>query len=278
MKCILPCNGLDKCAGLVSAQTAIELSKQEGWELVCPVLLNQNKSPYEKVLSQGELVVLDGCNTRCASKLVQSLDLKFKDKLNVSEVAKSLDVKLGKELAVNDSTREVQKALIEKLTQAEDKKETTSFEMGSIDYDSFMEGKFVFKVPKEGFHFNENDCWIYVSGKTARIGVSDYVQQNLSDILYVDSPEIGDEVEQFDDCGSIESGKAVFEIISPVSGTVIAVNEELQDSPELINEAPYEKGWLVELELTDELQDDLEILHDGPSYFEYLKKKVAEDV
>jgi glycine cleavage system H protein len=119
-----------------------------------------------------------------------------------------------------------------------------------------MEGKFVFKVPKQGFFFNENDCWVYVSGNSARIGVSDYVQQNLSDILYYDPPEIDDEIEQFDDCGSIESGKAVFEIIAPVSGRVTAVNEALQDSPEWINESPY----------------------DGSSYFEYLKKKVAQDV
>ncbi|WKY43769.1 glycine cleavage system protein GcvH [Eubacteriaceae bacterium ES2] len=278
MKCLLPCNGLDKCAGMVSAQAAIELSQQDDWELVCPVLLNQNQSPYEKILSQGDLVVIDGCNTRCASKLAQSLNLKVKDKVNVSEMAKSLDIKLGKELLVSDAAKAVQKVIVEKLTQAETEKAASSFEMSEIDYDSFMEGKFVFKVPKTGFYFNENDCWVYVSGKSARIGVSDYVQQNLSDILYVDSPEIGDQVEQFDDCGSIESGKAVFEIIAPVSGTVIAVNEALQDFPEWINEAPYEKGWLVELELTDELEDDLEILHNGASYLEYLMKKVTEEV
>ncbi|MGD9473887.1 MAG: glycine cleavage system protein GcvH [Eubacteriaceae bacterium] len=277
MRCVLPCNGLDKCAGFVSAQIAIELNKADDWELVCPVLLNQNQSPYEKVLSQGELLVIDGCNTRCASKLAQKLELKVKDKINVSDMAKALDIKLGKELVVSDATKKVQKAIVEKLTETDTKKEMTAFAMGEIDYDSFMEGKFVFKVPKQGFYFNENDCWVYVSGKTARIGVSDYVQQNLSDILYVDSPEIGDEVEQFDDCGSIESGKAVFEVIVPVSGTVVAVNEALQDSPEWINESPYEKGWLVELELTDDLAEDLEILHDSPSYLEHLKKKVAQE-
>ncbi|MDK2904251.1 MAG: glycine cleavage system protein [Eubacteriaceae bacterium] len=278
MKCLLPCNGLDKCAGLVSGQAAVELSQQDDFELICPVLLNQNKSPYEKILAQGDLVVIDGCNTRCASKLAQSLDLKIKDKYNVSDVAKSMDLKLGKDLAVNETTKAVQKALVEKLTQTEDKKEASTFEMTTIDYDSFMEGKFVFKVPKQGFFFNENDCWVYVSGNSARIGVSDYVQQNLSDILYYDPPEIDDEIEQFDDCGSIESGKAVFEIIAPVSGRVTAVNEALQDSPEWINESPYERGWLVEIALTDEVTEDLEILHDGSSYFEYLKKKVAQDV
>ncbi|MBC3898752.1 glycine cleavage system protein GcvH [Acetobacterium malicum] len=274
--CVLPCNGLDKCAGDLSRRVALQLTQSEEVELICPVLLNQNKSRYEKVLEVGDLTVIDGCNTRCASKLAGDLGLAIKDKINVSEVAKALDIKLGVEIREDQETQAVVQAVLEKINSSvADQAESEFIVPESIDYHTFSHGKFIFKVPTTNYFFNENDCWVTVSGKLARIGVSDYVQQNLSDILYVDPPEIGDEFEQFDDLGSIESSKAVFEIISPVSGTVVAVNTGLSDNPELVNESPYEKGWLVEVRLSD-FEEDQDLLHDCPAYFEFLQRKVAE--
>ncbi|MGB9810018.1 MAG: glycine cleavage system protein H, partial [Caldanaerobacter sp.] len=130
-------------------------------------------------------------------------------------------------------------------------------------------------VPRSGFYFNENDCWAYVAGNRARVGVTDYVQQSLSDIMFFNPPEVGVEVEQFGELGAIESAKAVFEVVSPVSGKVVRVNEELVSSPELINEDPYKKGWIAELELTD-FESDRELLLDFDKYFEILKRKVDE--
>ena len=274
--CVLPCNGLDKCAGDLSRQVALELAQSEEVELICPVLLNQNSSRYEKALAAGDLTVIDGCNTRCASKLAGDLDLAIKDKVNVSEVAKALDIKLGVEIRDDQDTQAVVQAVLEKLNSSvADQAESEFIEPESIDYNTFSHGKFIFKVPQSNYFFNENDCWVTVSGNMARVGVSDYVQQNLSDILYVDPPEIGDAFEQFDDLGSIESSKAVFEIISPVSGIVVAVNTSLNDAPEQVNESPYEKGWLVEVRLSD-FEEDQELLHDCPAYFEFLQRKVAE--
>lgn len=274
--CILPCNGLDKCAGDLSRRVALELTQSEDVALICPVLLNQNPSRYEKALAAGDLTVIDGCNTRCASKLAGDLELTIKDKVNVSEVAKALDIKLGVDIQENEDTRAVVQAVLAKVnSSAADQAESEFIEPEAVEYNSFSQGKFIFKVPKSNYFFNENDCWVTVSGKMARVGVSDYVQQNLSDILYVDPPEIGDEFEQFDDLGSIESNKAVFEIISPVSGTVVAVNSSLNDAPEQVNESPYEKGWLVEVKLRD-FAEDQDLLHDCPAYFEFLQGKVAE--
>ena len=274
--CVLPCNGLDKCAGDLSRRVALELAQSEEVELICPVLINQNKSRYEKALAAGTLTVIDGCNTRCASKLAGDLELAIKEKVNVSEVAKALDIKLGVEICDDQDTQAVVQAVLEKInSSATEQAESEFIEPESIEYNTFSHGKFIFKVPKANYFFNENDCWVTVSGNMARVGVSDYVQQNLSDILYVDPPEIGDEFEQFDDLGSIESSKAVFEIISPVAGTVVAVNTGLNDAPEQVNESPYEKGWLVEVSLSD-FEEDQDLLHDCPAYFEFLQRKVAE--
>jgi glycine cleavage system H protein len=274
--CVLPCNGLDKCAGDLSRRVALVMAQSEEVELICPVLLNQNKSRYEKVLEAGSLTVIDGCNTRCASKLAGELQLAIKEKINVSEVAKTLDIKLGVEIREDADTPAVVQAVLEKANSfTAEPLESEFIKPDLVEYDSFSHGKFIFKVPKANYFFNENDCWVSVSGNMVRVGVSDYVQQNLSDILYVDPPEIGDQFEQFDDLGSIESSKAVFEIISPVSGTVVAVNTGLNDAPEQVNESPYEKGWLVEVRLSD-FEEDQDLLHDCPAYFELLKRKVAE--
>ena len=130
-------------------------------------------------------------------------------------------------------------------------------------------------MPKDGFYFNENDCWAYVSGNTARVGVADFVQQSLPDILFFTPPAVGADVEQFGELGAVESGKAVFEVVSPVSGKIIAINEELSSTPEMININPYEKGWIAEIELSD-FESDKELLLDFEGYFKILKRKVDE--
>ena len=144
-----------------------------------------------------------------------------------------------------------------------------------LEYEIYKKDKFIFRLPKGDFYFNENDCWAYISGKYARIGVTDFVQQSLSDIMFFTPPTVGTEVEQFGELGTVESGKAVFEVVSPVSGKIIAVNEELESAPELINQNPYEKGWIADIELSD-FESDKELLLDFDGYFKILKRKVDE--
>jgi glycine cleavage system H protein len=90
-----------------------------------------------------------------------------------------------------------------------------------------------------------------VEGKRATLGITDYAQQQLGDIVYVDLPEIDTEVDADSELSEIESTKATSPLISPVSGTVVEVNEDLADSPEIINEDPYGNGWLLVIEMSD---------------------------
>ena len=104
--------------------------------------------------------------------------------------------------------------------------------------------------------YSKDHEWVLsLEGNRVRIGISDYAQNSLGDIVFVENPEEGDDVTANETMGSIESVKAVSDLVSPVSGSVVSVNEELEDSPELINEKPYE-AWLIEVELSnpDELK------------------------
>lgn len=99
--------------------------------------------------------------------------------------------------------------------------------------------------------YSKDHEWVLsLEGNRVRIGISDYAQNSLGDIVFVENPEEGDEISANDTMGSIESVKAVSDLISPVSGKVVLVNEELEDSPESINEKPYE-AWLIEVELSN---------------------------
>ena len=99
--------------------------------------------------------------------------------------------------------------------------------------------------------YSKDHEWVLsLEGNRVRIGISDYAQNSLGDIVFVENPEEGDDVTVSETMGSIESVKAVSDLVSPVSGTVVLVNEELEDSPESINEKPYE-AWLIEVELSN---------------------------
>lgn len=111
--------------------------------------------------------------------------------------------------------------------------------------------------------------WVKVDGEVATIGISDYAQHALGNIVYVDMPEEGDEINQGEDFGAVESVKAASDLISPVSGEVIEVNEELVDKPELINEDAY-GNWIIKVKLSD--PSELEKLMDAEAY-----KKLCEE-
>jgi glycine cleavage system H protein len=109
--------------------------------------------------------------------------------------------------------------------------------------------------------------WIRVKGDEAVIGISDYAQSELNDVVYVELPEVGDVLNKGEEFGSVESVKAASELYMPASGKVIAINERLEDEPELVNEEPFGAGWMVRIRLAnpDELEDllDVEAYRDG---------------
>jgi len=99
--------------------------------------------------------------------------------------------------------------------------------------------------------YHRDHSWVRVEGKRATVGISDFAQEQLGDIVYVDLPEVDTEVDADSELSEIESTKATSPVVSPITGTVVEVNEDLADSPEIINEDPYGNGWLVVVEMSD---------------------------
>ena len=111
--------------------------------------------------------------------------------------------------------------------------------------------------------------WVKLDGDIATVGISDYAQHAMGDITYVDMPETGDEVSKGEDFGAVESVKAASDLISPVSGEVVEVNEELEDQPELLNEDPY-ANWIIKVKVSD--PSEIDSLMDAEEY-----KKICEE-
>ena len=102
----------------------------------------------------------------------------------------------------------------------------------------------------EGLYYSESHEYVKVEGDFAYVGITDYAQHALGNVVYVDMPEVDDEVEAGEDFGAVESVKAASDLISPVSGTVVEINEALEDKPELINEDAFE-NWIMKVEMSD---------------------------
>lgn len=116
---------------------------------------------------------------------------------------------------------------------------------------------------KEGFKYAETHEWVKVEGEFAFIGISDYAQHELGDVVYVDFPGEGDDITAGEEFGAVESTKAASDLIAPVSGTVVEINSALDDAPELINEDPYE-NWMIKVQLSD--ASELDALMDAAAY------------
>ena len=101
------------------------------------------------------------------------------------------------------------------------------------------------------FKYSEEHEWVKIEEGKVRIGITDFAQAELGDIVFVELPEVGDKIELDEPFGSVESVKTVSELYAPINGVVVAVNGDLEDSPEFINESPYEKAWLILVEPTD---------------------------
>ena len=121
----------------------------------------------------------------------------------------------------------------------------------------------------EGLYYSESHEYVKVEGEFGFIGISDYAQHALGNVVYVDMPDVDDEVEAGEDFGAVESVKAASDLISPVSGTVVEVNEALEDKPELVNEDPY-ANWIIKVELSD--KTELDNLMDAKAYEEFCNK------
>ncbi|HJW84577.1 MAG TPA: glycine cleavage system protein GcvH [Anaerolineae bacterium] len=119
--------------------------------------------------------------------------------------------------------------------------------------------------------YTRSDEWLRVKDGEGEIGITDYAQSHLSDIVYVELPDVGKDVKTGEGCGAIESVKAAADINAPASGTVVAVNESLPDSPELVNQDPYGKAWIARIKLSN--PGELNDLMDAAAYEKYCEER-----
>lgn len=108
----------------------------------------------------------------------------------------------------------------------------------------------------EDLRYTKDHEWVRVEDDTAVVGITDYAQGELGDIVYVEPPAIGDETTQFEACGSIEAVKAVSDLYAPVSGEVVDVNSAIESNPQLINQSAYGEGWILKIKLSDPAEVD----------------------
>jgi len=125
-------------------------------------------------------------------------------------------------------------------------------------------------VPAELLYTKEHE-WVRVDGDTATIGITDHAQQELGDVVYVELPEVGRELEAHESFGSVESVKAVSEIFSPVSGSVLKANSQLTDSPEEVNGDPYGAGWMIQVKIAN--PSEIDSLMSAADYSSYLAEE-----
>jgi glycine cleavage system H protein len=120
----------------------------------------------------------------------------------------------------------------------------------------------------EDLQYTKEHEWARVQGNRVTVGITDFAQEELGDVVYVELPEVGKVVEATGTFGVVESVKAVSDLYAPVSGTVVAVNTRLEERPELVNESPYEEGWMIVLEATN--PDELQQLLNATAYQAYI--------
>ena len=268
-KYIIPCAGYDRPGGKITRAVSERLMKNHDDVIIGSIGALFTERPGEiRDYRTSQIICLNGCGTNCASEIALARGREDVVVISIPETVRSAEsfeekIKLAVE-AVEDK--------FEKVT-AEEPKIAPEEPSREIEYLEEKIDKFTIQVAK-GFKYSDNDFWVHVEGEHARIGVSDFLQQKMSDVYFVELAEPGTHVEMFDDAGVIESMKILLEIIVPLSGTIVEVNESLEDKPELVNENPYDQGWLYLMEPDD--LTDLELLRDAADYMSHVLVEAKE--
>ncbi len=124
---------------------------------------------------------------------------------------------------------------------------------------------------RDGLFYSKEHEWLKVEGDIGICGITDYAQDNLGDVVYVELPEVGKKVEKMKPFMVLESVKATSDVYSPATGEIVEINEKLQDAPELVNEDPYGEGWLVKIKLSN--KEELTELMDKDAYLKFLEEE-----
>lgn len=129
-------------------------------------------------------------------------------------------------------------------------------------------------IPKN-LRYTEEHEWVRMEGSVGVCGITDYAQEMLTDIVYVELPEVDIEIGQGEQVAVVESVKAVSDVYAPLTGTVIEINEELEDSPEMVNDDPYGEGWIFKIEIEDE--EEMEGLMDAEEYAAFIESMEEDE-
>lgn len=270
-KYVLPCAGYDRPGGEVSRLVVELLQSSDSSIIAGSIGALASERPGEiKDLRSSDVICIDGCSVQCATKMVQNHSAREFESIEVSTIADLEDSD------ANEKARTVVDMVLQLLaTELPSTTKTIDSEQPEDNYLSEMIDKFNLRV-KKGLFYSDNDFWVQQEGDLVRIGLSDLLQQMVSDVYFVDLADIGTRVEFGDELGSFESTKIAMEIITPLSGTVVEKNTKLEDSPEFVNEYPYEKGWLYVIRPDD--INELELLKTADEYLPYGVEKAKHEL
>jgi glycine cleavage system H protein len=276
-KYVLPCAGYDRPGGKTSRSVADYLLLVDSSINIGSIGALSSERPREiKDLRASDVVCIDGCSVKCASKMAEKYNTREFESIEVSSIP---DLE---KLETDEKVTSIA-GMIFQLWNAEPASIVKKVDATQSEGDFLTEmiDKFILRV-KKSLLYSDNDFWVQREEGLVRIGLSDLLQQMVSDVYFVELAEIGTHVELGDELGSFESTKIAMEVISPISGIVIEKNNTLEDNPEFVNEYPYEKGWLYVIQPDD--SSELDLLKTADEYLTYgvekakheLGKKVSE--
>ncbi|MFW9967716.1 MAG: putative zinc-binding protein [Candidatus Thorarchaeota archaeon] len=270
-KYILPCAGYDRPGGEVSRIAAERLAEECDDVVIGSMGALFKERPGEmRSYRASDVFCLDGCGTNCASELAHARGRNDITSISIPEISgliEDFEEMVGHLILLVNSELDTTRLRASPTITAEPSQE--------IEYIEEKFDKFILRVA-EDLKYSDNDFWVRIEGEHARIGVSDFLQQMISDVYFVELVEPNTHVDMFDDAGAMESTKILIDIIVPLSGTIVEVNLSLEDSPELINESPYDKGWLYLLKPDD--IDELELLRNAADYMAYALTKAKAEI
>ncbi len=270
-KYVLPCAGYDRLGGKVSRIVADLLQSEDLSYTIGSIGALAAERPGEiKDLRSSNVICIDGCSVKCASNLVEKHSTRDFESIEVSAIADMADCD------ASENAKTVVDMVLQLWAPATDIiPKTIETEYSQNDFLTEMIEKFILRV-KKGFFYSDNDFWVQREEDLVRIGLTDLLQQMVSDVFFVELADIGSRVEFGDELGSFESTKIAMEIITPLSGTVIETNTKLEDSPEFLNEDPYGKGWLYILRPDD--ISELDLLKPADEYMMYAVEKAKHEL
>ncbi len=270
-KYVLPCAGYDRPGGEVSRIVAERLAEDSDHLVIGSMGALFNERPGEiRDFRASDVYCLDGCAVNCASNLACARGRNDIVSFSIPEISGGTEGLEDRAKQVIDAVRRELSESALKTSSSRSKRAQSEAEYLDASFD-----KFTLRIAK-GLKYSDNDFWVRVEDSNVRIGATDFLQQMMSDVFYVELAEPGTHVDIFEEAGSMESTKTLVEIIVPVAGTIVESNVSLGDTPELVNESPYDNGWLY-LMRPDSI-DELELLKDAEDYQSYALERAKKEI